>query len=364
MPADCLQLNELLTQLKSLLADFEQAINKINFAADYQDRENKVMIAEAWAAKERLENQIRDVEHLFGQELRECNLAEQYAQQVEILKKYGVLEELADGKIGIKFPETELQEYIKFPLPKFEEISERIREREKFFSRKARQGFTKLVLVPFGIINNDLIVAYERALTDHKDELINPLDGSKHNLNASFPVMLDTEFESFRFLDLAGDLLYGPRSLDIADTGAKTKQEMLERNDGWQIMLLEDLPSLPWRRQAKTVGGRKQIEAPKRPAEYLALLRENPSYEGEQAINIETWICYAMKQLEEKHQVIDDMGDLKVAAGTSSTPCMLLGSIMKDTLKIPAADWSENSAYITLDKPEISMHGLRTAVEI
>src|SRR3989339_1048233 len=75
------------------------------------------------------------------------HLKEQYDSQVELLEQVGILKEGAllgiDGK--------------KYPIPTLEQIASRLFERHEELSTKHEQGFTKLLLVPFGMSLDVLI---------------------------------------------------------------------------------------------------------------------------------------------------------------------------------------------------------------
>lgn len=74
------------------------------------------------------------------------HLRRQYESQVSILREAGLLSELKAGRLGFKGIDGQ-----KYELPSFREVLDNIIQKREFLKTKAEQGFTKLLLVPFGL---------------------------------------------------------------------------------------------------------------------------------------------------------------------------------------------------------------------
>ena len=55
-------------------------------------------------------------------------------------------------------------------MPSYQEIRDLIREKKDVLEKKAEQGFTKLLIVPFGMKLDDLVEKYKELLLKHKAE--------------------------------------------------------------------------------------------------------------------------------------------------------------------------------------------------
>ena len=55
-------------------------------------------------------------------------------------------------------------------MPSYQEIRNLIREKKDVLEKKAKQGFTKLLIVPFGMKLDDLVGKYKALILRHKAE--------------------------------------------------------------------------------------------------------------------------------------------------------------------------------------------------
>lgn len=231
---------------------------------------------------------------------------------MNILEKVGILETLSSGQIGIKGIDNK-----EYPIPSYTQIRERIKESQEhheFLETKADQGFTKLLLVPFGMSLDALIEKYKEVIIKHHQE--GKLLATKENqhdpdeqleLNANEPIWV---WDQYSQADKEGKLVYYPTQFTENNHQGKTKQELLnEEKTGFHILLAEDFPNIPKEGKGKEIGTkhkRKQIEANKTPEEYLRMLQNYREYKGELGQTPEDRIIYAITHLEETNQVIDD----------------------------------------------------------
>lgn len=104
------------------------------------------------------------------------------------------------------------------------------------------------------------------------------------------------------------DILYEPERLNgYDDPKGKTKKEILkERQSGWQVVLIEDLPMMPDKDKGKTLRGRKQFEAGQWADYYLVSVHALSAYKGEKGMNPETYITYVISRVVEKGEITDD----------------------------------------------------------
>ncbi len=263
-------------------------------------------------------------------------LQRQYESQKEILIKVGLLETLSTGELGIKAIDS--QEY---PYPTLEQIQQEMKKNKDLLKTKSGQGFTQLLIVPFGLKLSILIDKYRQVILNHYVDMPDPNDPAKrisdpdktklftakanpHNPKEQLvPLELDTNqplwvWEEYQDADTNGALLYHPESLPTAQeepdvdrrkqlSQGKTKQQLLQQTkQGFSLLLLEDLPNIPRDRKGKTVKNRKQLEANQTSQEYLNTLKTNPIYSQEQGLTPEDQLVYALLHLEQTDQVIDD----------------------------------------------------------
>ena len=250
---------------------------------------------------------------------------DQMLQQQKILETVGILELLPDGSKGILGIDGK-----PYPLPSYQEISKRMLEKRELLGKKIEQGFTRLLLVPFGMSLDAMTEKYKAALLKHfnEDALLytkaDPSDPDEkiEELNDEGPLWV---WDKYPGADKNGKLVYHPEKFDQTAHGGKTKAELLELSGGWKILLVEEMPNIPRSGKAKKTGGREQIDtngtqiSAYRAAretipsahEYLKAMREESKkkesvYQGEKGMTPEEHMMYAFTHLEETNQIIDD----------------------------------------------------------
>jgi len=174
------------------------------------------------------------------------HLREQYTSQFNLLKEAGILKEGVilgiDGNT--------------YPIPTLEQIASRLFERRETLETKHDQGFTKLLLVPFGMSLDSLRETLKQFLIKHKEF------HSSFDLNDHQPLLAWSEYYG---ADIGNSpkLVYYPQSFTKKGHGGKTKMEILKeqakgrwtpafagvagekglRTPGWTVHLLQ--PSNP-----------------------------------------------------------------------------------------------------------------------
>ncbi len=258
-------------------------------------------------------------------------IEEQIAKQTEILQKASLLKMLSDGK-SLGIVGIDGKEYI---APTLADVTKRLDNKKDFVAEKIRQGFNKVILVPFGAPLESIIKKYEEALVGHKNA--SKLLATKENasepdqnldLDPTHPVNVWNEYKDG---DIKNNFFYFPKKHDAIKHEGKTKLQLLaDPMNAWQIILVENMPNIPSPDKGKKVGGRKQIEAGKTPKEYLNILESKKPYIGEEGLTPEADLSYAITHLEETNQVINDwagLGNLSYELGafftsSDSVPCL------------------------------------------
>jgi len=308
---------------------------------------------------------LKEIEPLY-------NLTEQYTAQVNFLEQVGILKggviRGIDGK--------------KYPVPTLEQIAEHLYdpERRDFFEIKREQGFTKLLLVPFGMRLHTLIFLFEDFLVDYqKTHPEFSIDGSKPFEGLS----------AYEEADVRGDdMVYFPEVFDQMKHRGKTKLKILQEQrassesvtPGWRVHLFQ--PSNPTDIHspgfAPIFGQREEKissqEVPRPPlkegapaSRYLFILQEaqkNPKspYHGESGMTPEDWILAFMRHLQETGEPLDKSKDY------AKSVSFLIGAFLNVSACVPCAYWNGGLGRAALDRTfSILMDpraGVRTSVII
>ncbi len=298
------------------------------------------------------------------------HLKEQYDSQVELLAEVGILENGAITGIDGK-------EYL---IPTLEQIASRLFERREELSTKHDQGFTKLLLVPFGMSLDTLVETLKQFLLDHKKS--NP----SFDLDTNKPLWTKWE-EDYQGVD-TGDspkLVYYPQSFTEEGHQGRTKAQILKEQaegrwtlpptagsatggttsvgvagesgtgtPGWTIHLLQPsdptdphslgFASIPQQGQGKPQGekiSRPPLEAGQSSDEYLSILQkaqDDPDlpYSHESGMTPEDWIIAFMTHLTETKKPLDDVWNHTNTEKTS----YLAGTFFPSSVLVPCAFWN------------------------
>ncbi|MBI2633258.1 MAG: hypothetical protein HYW78_02600, partial [Parcubacteria group bacterium] len=231
-------------------------------------------------------------------------LKEQYENQKSILQRLNILQKVSNGSESIRgIDGTE------YPFPLYAEISRGMQKSREWLKTKTEQGFTQLLIVPFGLPLDDLIEKYKQViLQHHQDRKLfatkeNPTDPDEPlELEESQPIWV---WDKYINADKDGKIVYFPKEFSSHHQG-KTKKEVLQEHGGWNVLLLENLPNIPRQGKGAEIKGRKQLEAGKTPNDYLKTLQTNAHYKNETGMTPEEQLLYAITHLEQTNQIIDD----------------------------------------------------------
>ena len=328
----CPQLRSDLERIKSLQQEFEAAFERAKETGDLKPVQ---------ALKARIEQKMAELKEKLWpfKELSRQELERQYQSQKEIFQRTGILERLSTGDLGLKAIDN--QEY---PFPEIQDIFKMMRENKEILKTKIEQGFTQLLITPFGMNLDDLTDKYRRTILKHHKEgklFAAKKDPNNQNeplapleLNETDPIWQSSEYAN---ADISGALVYDPKELPTTGeepdaekrkqrSQGKTKQAILSQDGAWTIQLTEDLPNIPRatedeaEKQKRIKGGRPQLdtsgtsikkyiekgETTPSPQEYLKALQNDPIYQHEQGMTPEDQLTYAILHLEQTDQVIDD----------------------------------------------------------
>jgi hypothetical protein len=239
-------------------------------------------------------------EKMMSELEKELNLKEQYNSQIKILINTGLIEKLSNGQYGLIGIDNK-----EYNIPSYKEIVNKVKAKAELLKLKKEQGFTKLIITPFGQPLSSLIEKYRKViLAHHKSDALLATNGSKLDLNTANPIYVRGNYPNS---DINGNLKYYPKQFDKNNHGGQTKQEILNQTkSGFNIIFIEDMPDLPKENADITIGNRKKLKANKAPIDYLDSIQADPQHEDESGLTTEDWLTYAVTQLEEKNQVIDD----------------------------------------------------------
>jgi hypothetical protein len=319
-------------------------IEKLNQLADAADTALKHASAsgsfrESDKTLDALEAELKAAERMLNPFEEQLHLAKQYEAQIALLDRLGI-------------PETLLGT----PRPTLEQVRDRLLAKQELCAQKIEQGFRKLLLVPFGMSISDLAKLYEDELKEHnvKGMLFAEADpATPLALDTNQPVLVWDGYKN-------EEMRYFPDQFDQANPSGFSKQEVLDRDGPWQVVLVEDTP-IPRVGNGQVLLGRKQLEAGESPGAYLAKLKTDPQYAGEEGLTPELWLMKALTRLAEQNQVIDDHG----GKGSLSYN---LGAYFPKSAFVANACWYRDLARASMGRNDadhaVSGNGASSAVRV
>lgn len=234
-------------------------------------------------------------------------ILEQYKKQTEILEEIGILQDLPEsqrpGVIGINGQE--------YPLPDLIEISLGLtKEKIEIIKQKAKQGFTKLMMVPFPMRLLDILEAHKKLILEKSQqglvkseggEVINPKPGHEYFVSGEYEWHSEDPEKSFIYYFEAIDdrgYYYNPKR------NRNSKKELLEEGRGWNIVLAQDFhPMID--QNGLRLDGRLDDKYGTSAEDFLKILKKSPEFRNEVSFAVEDWSMYAMLALAERNLQID-----------------------------------------------------------
>lgn len=288
------------------------------------------------------------------------HLKEQYASQVALLERVGILK---NGAIlGI--------DGYRYSIPTLEQISARLFEQKETLRAKRDQGFTKLLLVPFGMSLGSLLDILEQFLLDYKQTHSTFILNDMNLLN----------MWGYKGADMGDhpELIYNPQTFNSGNYQGQTKVGILEeqRNNpdsfpGWEVHFFQlsdpdnldslGFASIPGECKGTTHGKkfpRLDLEAGQTPREYFSILQEaknDPAspYYREFGMSLEDWILAFTTHLTETGEPLDNL------LNSTGKFCYLLGALFLPHNSVPTAAYS-GQIHLVGDVPDECGNGLGT----
>ncbi|MFA6428421.1 MAG: hypothetical protein WCW02_02645 [Candidatus Buchananbacteria bacterium] len=289
----CPELAVKLEAIKVLKSQLNQELSNLPPSGKLEDL---VMLEKI---KEKLGSELKDLQNeaWFGlPEFSEEYFENQYDIQRDILIENGLLKFLSTGEFGIHAIDG-----LEYPMPTLEQVKEGLLKNRELLKTKIKQGFVELVMVPFGLPAALLDKVYREKVVkiNEKKELL-ATDKQRIELKDEFFTDHDTRYLEG---DSEGFLFYHPQNFFEGNNPDKAKPELLA-TQAWQALLFKNSSEFPYTGQV--VFGRKEFEIGKNPIEYLKQLQTDPQYQGEQGLTPESWLTYALSNLEQKNQIVDN----------------------------------------------------------
>ncbi|KKU33019.1 MAG: hypothetical protein UX57_C0010G0061 [Candidatus Uhrbacteria bacterium GW2011_GWE2_46_68] len=293
--------------------------------------EHLIVKKEPWTNKEALE---------YAEE--HYRLKEQYDSQVELLEQVGIL--MGDAIKGI--------DGNTYPIPTLEQIAIRLFERREILRTKHDQGFTKLLLVPFGMSLDVLIETFKQFFLSYKES------HPDLDISDSYSFAIQKRYQGADRGDTPS-LVYYPKFFEENGHRGKTKMQILEGQEdnqnffpGWtahffqpsNTKTLKGFATISQKDQRTLRGDenfRPPFEANKTPTEYLSILEEargnsSSPYFQESGLTPEDWIMVFMTHFVETGKPID--ASLTRDINTS----YLTGAFFPSSLRTPFMDWNSS----------------------
>lgn len=289
--AACLNARAALSEISALKQAFNTAYDAAAISKSVLDRERTHRV------KELLKEKMAVLENILwpSEAERILNLREQYDFQVNLLKEMKLVESKIESDVSGNEGEILYMtgiDGVEYPVPSFSDILKYSGEKKELLRTKADQGFTELVIVPFGMDLERLMGKVASAIVLFKKQT-NQLNGVSQYEPIKLPIF-------YVGADRNGALTYDAPLLNEHCSLGKTKLSILEEqkeralwSKGWRIILLqrENGEHLPIRRDASP---HEDIEAEKSPEERVRMMQtasNDPSspYFGEIGITPEEW---------------------------------------------------------------------------
>lgn len=295
---------------------------------------------------------------------RTLNLRAQYDAQVKLLKNLGCLksrmERSDDQEKREVFFMTNIDNKV-CPIPSFSDILNRLREKRELLDIKMDQGFTKLLLIPFGMSLEDVIGMLRVYMIRFKQR------------SAAFsdePDPVRIWQEGYDMTEQAASIVYEPKTFDAKHQGKSKREAVLDQD--WRILLLQSagdgkgIAPIPHEGTGEQRGKkhiRMDIEQGKTLTEQLKMVIafDDPSspYIGESGMTPEDWIMAFIAHMEETENFLDydalGTGAALVGAYAPSLDRAFVGYSSSETV---------NLNTVPVDDTLVSGDGIRTVVRI
>ncbi len=328
----CINLRTSLDSIRALKSEFDAAYETAVSSDTAEERQK------AQNLKHALEIRTRELQQEVNvlETERVYDLRAQYESQVTLLKRTGLIETKTHTDETGREQEVSFMRDIhgqEYPVPSYETLVERLAEKKELLHSKADQGFTKFLLVPFGMSLDQMFEKFRAYLLDYKKA--HPEFGRK---DPRIPDKSDQPDwdplwvwkQGYTGADVNGTLVYDPQLFDKEHHNGLTKTQILDQQKanedptvGWRILFLQrgmegkGFNEIPRQNKGGIQGKqvpRADLEAGKSANEYLAgQLRTSQDstspYHGESGMTPEEWVIMFMSHLQEIGRPLDDYGN-------------------------------------------------------
>lgn len=261
-----------------------------------------------------------------------ASLKDQWDDNIRALAQTGILETFTESYTrGIRGLDG--QEY---PVPEPDEIQARLEAKREILDQKLQQGFTKLLLVPFGLPLAKLTLRFKQLIErKFQDGKLISADGTKLELDTNQPLYQYEEWTEDK-------IFYDIQKFDKKNHGGQTKTEILTTpNQGWQILLIQPESEIPAKGQGQIKANRKSLEAGLSPEDCLKLIQNDPNYKNETGLSPEAEVTLMLETLQNNDQVVNDYSGQGKATRSFSS--------MFASGSVPFACWSRDGRRASLN---------------
>jgi hypothetical protein len=287
-------------QLTTEIAVFE-SIDNLNIKTAERIRQLSIV----YKSRQELHNSLNEIAvEILAERL---DLETQYNSRVNTLKEARIIHTLYGAEENGFF-----ENGVVYPTPAYDDILRLLRnpEKRRIIEKKADQGFTKFILVPFA---KHLSVIFDRYV-----DVLRKNEGNIKSISGT-PLELANEISSpgGNLLD-PGANVNAPREKQleyfVKDFNGKTKQErggkykdelLIDPNNAWQFLFLEDELNTSVNEDKKSTVKRNEFESGLSIVEYFDLLRTDLQYQNEQGLTPEALFTLWLTYLSENQTIID-----------------------------------------------------------
>lgn len=262
-------------------------------------------------------------------------LDNQLAEQVTVLHRSGVIEQLSSGGYGVKRENG--QEY---PSPTPQQIRQLVDRNLELASAKAGQGFTRLLVVPDVVPSEKLAASLQdRAVAHFHEGNLHDTSGEAVDLDKFYKQSENKPFDLVQHprdvKDVEGATYTDKISKDTQKTTESTDDESV--TPGWKVVLVKNMPELPrTKKDMVSLGGRSEFitAATTSPKLFLELFANWSASKGEHGMTLNAWYSYALTELEREGTLVDSESDTFLFG--SYVP----GALFTRRRRVPTIGWN------------------------
>ena len=377
----CRQLGGELAKLKGLRDDFAREFEVGKASGDFSGQ-NLMDLKDVINALLKGDTELAKLrENMLPPQLK---LKEQYESQVAVAWKSG----LFDGALNIERGGQ------KYPMPTWKEVQKILRkpENREIIKEKSAQGFTQMLIVPFGYDLKTMAQKFKAKVRELDQSGLNA-DGSSNPNKGIFGAggeKVDFKRDDDNYPVNIWDgwneeqIVYYPKQFDQQNHGGKIKEDAIKINGMWQICFVEDLEKMaviPLQAddQKDVIGGRRRMDrkgsfikgqtgAPsirefKTAMEDPAKMINPKSYKYEKGFTPEKYLWMQLTSLLSKERTILMDYENSEWRGAHLTQCYSVASDF-----VPFAGWSRMGRRVDLGgygpDDQDAYYGARSSVDI